>query len=47
MWAHTLSFFVHLEVDWLLPENFSLNCTVLNLLTINCLSLDSRKSDPG
>lgn len=28
MRAHTLSFIVHLEVDWLLSENLSLVCTV-------------------
>lgn len=39
--SHTLSFIVHLERDWLLPENFFQNCTMFYMLRMNCLPLDS------
>lgn len=47
--SHTLSFTVHLELDWLdclLPGNLFPNYCALNVLTTNCLVLDSSKYDP-
>lgn len=44
--SHTLNFIVHLELEWLLPKNFSPNCTVFKYDDNELLDIRLPKYDP-